>query len=109
MTAQTPHPGNTPRRRRSNVPEEEVGATLRLTDADPNSDFVVTKIEFKERYGDKEETHVVDFERKTFFQDSGKSGSKLSAEFEINGEVIPVIEDVNKVVTYKIVLRPKGN
>jgi len=87
------------RKRRSTDPTKTLSAMVQLTDADPESDFKITKIEFKERYGDEEETHVVDLVRKVLIEDPSDSGSKLTAEFE----------EANRVVTYKIVLRPSGN
>ena len=98
------------RKRRSTEPVNELlTARLELTDADPSSSFVITKIEFKETYADKVETHCVDFETKSFLQDTQKSGSKLVAEFEMGGKVFPANDEPNRVVTYNIVLRPRVN
>jgi len=98
------------RRKRSNVPEKELGARLNIIDADPDSEFRISKIEFKELYGDQMETHVVDFERKAFVPDPCDSGSQLTTEFRVNDEVVPSTVDQNPVITttYKIVLKPRG-
>jgi len=98
------------RRKRSNAPEKELGARLNIIDADPDSEFRISKIEFKELYGDQMETHVVDFERKAFVPDPCDSGSQLTTEFRVNDEVVPSTVDQNPVTTttYKIVLKPRG-
>merc|ERR1712107_381033 len=94
------------RRKRSTVPKKELGAQLHLIDTDASSDFVITKIEFKEFYGDQEETHVVDFEKEELLQDPSASGCKLAAEF--TSESGYGDKDEVEVVTYNIVLTPRG-
>jgi len=96
------------RKKRSSQPDKELGATLNIFDADPISDFVITKIEFKEMYGDQSETHLVDFERKTFIPDPNKSGGQIKTEFKVDDEVVPHTVEKNPVTTYKIVLKPRG-
>jgi len=97
------------RKKRSSQPDKEFGATLNIVDSDQNSDFVITKIEFKEMYGGQMETHLVDFERKAFIPDPNKSGSQMKTEFTVNNKVVPSTVEENPVTTYKIVLRPRGN
>jgi len=96
------------REKRSSQPAKELGATLNIFDADPISDFVITKIEFKEMYGDQSETHLVDFERKAFIPDPNKSGGQIKTEFKVDDEVVPHTVEKNPVTTYKIVLKPRG-
>merc|ERR1719450_895195 len=91
---------NNKRRKRSAEPCNTLSARLQINDADPTSEFMITKIEFKERYGGNEETHWVDFEKEKLIQDPNKSGSQMTARFE---------DDANEVKTYRIVLKPKVN
>lgn len=77
-----------------------MSARLQINDADPNSDFMITKIEFKERYGGNEEIHWVDIEKEELVQDPNESGSRMTAQFGDGAS------DVN---TYRIVLKPKVN
>ena len=98
------------RKRRSTTPNKELSATLKLNDADPVSDFSIAKIVFKERYGEEEETHTIDFERKAFIQDDTESGSKLTAEFRVGDDIVAAKEEEKiQITTYNIVLRPRGN
>lgn len=103
------------RKRRSTNPSVSLNAELKLIDSDPNSEFMISKIELKERYRQgqgteyKEETHCVDFERNVFVTDPSKTGSKLTAEIEENGTFKPAkVEETPVVRTISIVLKPRG-
>lgn len=98
-----PRPPVLKRKRRSTEPVTDLSAKLQITDADPNSDFVITRIEFKEFYGDNEETHFIDFEKEALVEDPNSSGSELTADF-VEEDTTP-----EPVTTIKIVLKPRGN
>merc|ERR1739842_191824 len=107
--------GSSRRKRRATNTPLSLNAKLELMDSDPQSEFMISKIEFKERYRQgegaeyTEETHCVDFENNVFVTDPNKAGSKLTAEIEENGTFKPAkVEEAKIVKRISIVLKPRG-
>lgn len=85
-----------------------LGAQIELLDSDPNSEFTMTKINFKEVHSGGEETHTWDMERNVLVTDPNIEGSTLTAEVQVGGEMkVAKVETAGDKKFINIVLSPR--
>lgn len=85
-----------------------LGAQIELLDSDPNSEFTMTKINFKEVHSGGEETHTWDIERNVLVTDPNIEGSTLTAEVQVGGEMkVAKVENAEEEKFINIVLSPR--
>eukprot|EP00092_Neocalanus_flemingeri_P029802 GFUD01032356.1.p1 GENE.GFUD01032356.1~~GFUD01032356.1.p1 ORF type:complete len:597 (+),score=134.77 GFUD01032356.1:52-1791(+) len=99
------------RRKRSTVNTEKViQKATKITDKDPNSDFIIKECSISEIYtnGTLREEHVFNFENNILIQDKNiNSGSNLNATTFIDGKATEAKKDVSKKREITIILQKR--